>query len=199
VDYKHDVFLSYRRGKYWPKYVNELFLPIFEHWLTDELRRDPRIYYDETSVEAGDAWPYSLAEGLAYSKVMVCLWTGQYWASEWCKMELSQMLARRKSVAGPSGPPRLILAVVLTDCEKLDSSLSDIQPFPLKEHCNPWIAPDSETKAALSDRLRRFATSVAGALEQVPAWDSSWPGLAVDEFLRLFESQTIQKSPPTLG
>jgi hypothetical protein len=181
VDYKHDVFLSYRRGKYWPKYVNELFLPIFEHWLTDELRRDPRIYYDETSVEAGDAWPYSLAEGLAYSKVMV------------------QMLARRKSVAGPSGPPRLILAVVLTDCEKLDSSLSDIQPFPLKEHCNPWIAPDSETKAALSDRLRRFATSVAGALEQVPAWDSSWPGLAVDEFLRLFESQTIQKSPPTLG
>jgi len=200
VDYIYDVFLSYRRSDHWSRYVSKHFLPVFTHWLNDELNHRPQIYYDVESVETGTAWPDSLAEGLAHSKVMVCLWTGQYWASQWCKKELCHMLARRRLVAGGRNAPRLILPVVLTDCDNLHPSLSEIQAFSLKGRCNnPWMTSKSRSKELLGRRLEKFAGAVAGALQQVPDWDPAWPYLSISEFEGPFTPQTVQKLPPTLG
>jgi len=109
------------------------------------------------------------------------------------------MLARRKSLLGPSGPPPLILAVIIHDSENLDHSLADIQRFALQDYCNPWIAEGSPTAERLSMEIERLARDVADALAKVPEYDNAWPGLVTDEFMRLFDAGTTQNLLPSLG
>ncbi len=199
ADYAYNVFLSYRRCNYWPQYVRETFLPMFEHWLATALGDDDAKIYHDQAIETGEEWPLHLAHGLAHSKVMVCLLTRQYWTSEWCKLELSQMLARRKALTGDSGPPPLVLAVLLHDSEKLHASLASIQRFPLQDCACPWMTPKSEKVALLSDRLKALANDVARAVDLAPGFNPEWSRLTASEFWQLFNRQNKQESPPGLG
>jgi hypothetical protein len=200
VDYDYDVFLSYRRSNFWPKYVKEHFLPKFRHWLGATLGREPEIYFDEEVIRVGDTWPRHLADGLAHSRVLVCLWTKEYFSSEWCKRELSHMLARRQFLTeGPQGPPRLIFAVLLHDSEDIDEILTDIQQLPLQKYCNPWMYRHGITAERLSMRIEKFATDVAGAVAQAPNFDPGWAKLTGEEFWGLFEGRAKQEKLPSLG
>jgi hypothetical protein len=200
VTYTHNVFLSYRRCNFWPQFVEDLFLPIFEHWLASTLGDETaKIYCAENDIETGESWPYHIADGLAHSRVMVCLLTKQYWSSEWCKLELSQMLARRKAVTRTSGPPPLIMAVLLHDSERLDPSLADIQRFSLQKLANPWMVAKSPSMELLSDKIRNLAEDVRKALDKAPDFDPGWPELEHREFWRLFEHRNRQDDLPGLG
>jgi hypothetical protein len=114
-------------------------------------------------------------------------------------MELSQMLARRDSLAGPFGPPPLILAVVIHDTEEVDTALADIQRFNLRDYSNPWIAEGSPMAELLSRELERFSRDVAAAISQVPAYNPTWETLATGEFMKLFRSAASQRHLPSLG
>jgi TIR domain len=197
--YQYDVFLSYRRSNDWPRFVENHFIPKFQHWLDAALGHTSKIFFDVRDIETGDAWPYKLANGLAHSKTMVCLWSREYFSSRWCELELTQMLARRKSLVGPLGPPPLILAVVIHDSEDIDPSLTDIQRFTLRDYCNPWIAEGSQTAERLSVEIEKFARDVADALAQAPEYDAKWPELVTAEFLHLFDDGPNQDRPPSLG
>jgi hypothetical protein len=109
------------------------------------------------------------------------------------------MLARRQALTGALGPPPLVLAVVIHDSKDVDSSLADIQRFPLQDYSNPWIAEGSPVAERLSMEIAKLAQHVAAALEQAPEYDPAWPGLATGEFLRIFRSRTSQDLPPSLG
>jgi len=197
--YQHDVFLSYRRTNDWPRFVGKHFLPKFKHWLDAALGHNSSIFFDIRDIETGESWPHRLANGVAHSKTMVCLWSREYFSSQWCSAELAQMLARRRSVAGTSGPPPLILAVVIHDSEDLHPSLADIQRFNLKDCSNPWIAKGSLMAERLSTEIEKLARDVADALAQVPEYDPEWDSLATEEFLRLFGTRIAQDLPPSLG
>lgn len=199
MTYRYDVFLSYRRANDWPRFVEKHFLPKFQHWLDTTRGRASPIFFDIHDIETGESWPYRLADGLSHSKVMVCLWSKEYFSSRWCAAELTQMLARRKSLTGPLGPPPLILAVAIHDSEDLDPSLDDIQRFPLQEYSNPWIAEGSIAAERLSIEIKTLAQHAADALDQAPQYDPAWARLATEEFLRLFGARTTQNVPPSLG
>jgi hypothetical protein len=199
VTYQYDVFLSYRRCNDWPRYVERQFLPKFKHWLDAELGHESKIFVDVREIETGESWPYRLADALAHSKVMVCLWSREYFSSKWCEAELTQMLARRKLLVGPVGPPPLILAVAIYDSEDVHSSLADIQRFPLQAYSNPWMADGSPVAERLSMELQRLARDVRDALTRVPEYDPAWPKLITTEFLKIFQSRATQVVPPSLG
>jgi len=185
--YEFDVFLSYRRTKQWPDFVKNLFLPRFDHWLSAELGEDPRIYFDVDDLETGVAWPQRLANGVASSKVMVCLWSRGYFASDWCKAELSHMLARRKAISPPHELLPLVLAVVIQDGIDVPSELVDIQQFPFHDCADPWIGEGGRKAELLSGRIRKLAGHVHMAMNQAPLHDPTWRDLAVGEFMRLFK------------
>jgi hypothetical protein len=199
VTYQYDVFLSYRRANDWPRFVENHFLPKFRHWLDATLGRTSSVFFDVRDIETGESWPYRLANALAHSKVMVCLWSKEYFCSEWCAAELTQMLARRKSLTGPLGPPPLVLAVVIHDSETVDPSLADIQRFPLQNYSNPWIAEGSLVAERLSMEIEKLARDAADALAQAPEYDSTWPDLITEEFMRIFKARATQELPPSLG
>jgi hypothetical protein len=197
--YEYDVFLSYRRSNAWPRFVGTIFVPMFRHWLEAELGQRPRIFFDAETIETGESWPYSLARGVATSKIMVCLWSTEYFSSPWCQAELGIMMARREVTKQSSGPLPLILAMVIHDGEHFSPHLNDIQRLPIQEYANPWLARDSLNAERLSEHIKRFSIHVSHALMRAPACDPSWPGLAIDSFVRLFERNAVQSSVPSLG
>jgi len=197
--YKYDVFLSYRHANAWPKFVGDIFVPMFQHWLAAELGRSSKIFYDAEQIETGQSWPYELATGIALSKVMVCLWSNEYFSSPWCQAELGHMLARREQTKQNSGPLPLILAVVIHDGENISPYLDDIQRLPIQDYANPWLARDSPRAEELSEHIRKLSAHVAHALQRAPECDPCWPSLAVERFVRLFEYRARQRDVPSLG
>jgi TIR domain len=199
VAYEWDVFLSYRRSNDWPRFVEKHFLPKFKHWLDAALGSTAQIFVDVREIEAGDDWPYKLANALAHSKTMVCLWSAEYFTSRWCELELTQMLARRRSLAGPAGElPPLVIAALIHDSENLSGELRRIQRFPMQDLSNPWIARGSLTDERLAVQIEKLAQQVARALRQVPAHDDAWAGLATSEFMHFFDTEASQDSLPRL-
>jgi len=172
---------------------------MFRHWLQAELANPVRIFVDVNEIETGEAWPQRLAEGVASSKLMVSLWSREYFVSPWCLAELGHMAARRQSVEPQSAPPPIIIAVVLHDSESVSPHLRDIQRFNIQEYANPWLAHGSQKAEELSELIRTLAHHVRDALERVPEHDAHWSKLAIDEFIDLFRSQTGQQGVPSLG
>jgi hypothetical protein len=200
LSYQYEVFLSYRRINEWPVFVEKVFLPMLKHWLQEELDGSLKIFYDVDRLETGEAWPQELAEALAASKLMICLWSRQYFSSDWCKAELSHMLARRKSLAAANvPPPPLIIPTVIHDGESIPQQLADIQRFNIQDYSSPWLADGTQKKEELSDQIRRLARHAGHALMKVPEYDPTWPRLATEEFAALFAARNEQSEVPSLG
>jgi TIR domain len=197
--YKYDIFLSYRRANAWPRFVDRIFLPMLRHWLQAEMGRPPHIFFDAEELETGESWPHRLAIGVALSKIMICLWSNEYFYSPWCQAELAHMLARRESTRIASGPLPLVLAVVIHDGDSISPALKDIQQLPIQDYANPWLAPYSPRIEELSEHIRRFSVHVHHALQRVPECDPAWENLAVNEFVQLFAHRTRQHGRPSLG
>jgi hypothetical protein len=199
VPYQYDVFLSYRRANEWPRFVNNIFAPMFRHWLGTTLGYAPKIFFDVEEIETGDSWPHRLATGIALSKIMVCLWSAEYFNSEWCQAELAHMMARMEQTKQGPNPLPLVLALVIHDGETISPHLGHIQRFPIQKYANPWIARDSRRAEELSELINQFCGHVAHALGKVPDCDPGWSELAVDQFVQLFETRAIQREVPSLG
>lgn len=196
--YQYDVFLSYRRVNAWPEFVEATFLPMLTHWLQEELDEPPQIFYDRGRLEAGGDWPQELAEAVATSKIMICLWSKQYFTSGWCQAELGHMLARRKAVGGSPLVP-IIVPAVIHDGESIPAELQSITKVEIQEYASPWLAEGSRKREELADKLRRLAGHAGRALQRVPPFDPGWAELASDDFAALFTAQQGQYVVPSLG
>jgi hypothetical protein len=130
---------------------------------------------------------------------MICLWSAEYFSSPWCQAELGHMLARRDKMKEEHGPLPLILAAVIHDGEKISPNLGDIQRLVIKECASPWLAPNGPRSEELSEHIHKLSVHVAHALGKAPACDPSWPGLAIEDFVRLFEYRATQRDVPSLG
>jgi hypothetical protein len=142
--YEYDVFLSYSRAMEWPVWVKNVFLPIFVHWLTAELGYDARIFVDN-KIESGTSWPQILNKSLAKSAVLVPLLSRNYFASDWCTRELSQMLTRedRCGCRSDHNPYGLIVPAIIHDGRELPERIREIQNINLAPYVNIRMAPDS--------------------------------------------------------
>lgn len=187
MSYEWDVFLSYRRFGLWPVWVGKRFFPLFNHWLGEELGRNARVFWD-ADLETGSTWPVALATKLATSRVLVPLWSRQYFNSTWCKTEFALMCAREEMCGfSPHQESRLIVPAILHDGDDFPPSAREIQAARLQEYSNVLVADNSQTLEELSDQIRNWVPDVVVAIERAPAFDASWQTLAVNRFMAEFE------------
>jgi hypothetical protein len=199
--YRWDVFLSYRRFKEWPDWVKNHFLPLFTHYLGEELGRDADVFVDTGAVESGTTWPLKLAEGLSQSKVLVCLWSRQYFSSSWCLCELAHMRAREQACGFGSvaQPGCLIVPVVLHDGEDFPPAVRHIQRADFKEVANVRIAKGSARAEQLADAVRHWVPEVKNAVMRAPDFDPAWRNIAAAELIETFRQSGKQSTVPSLG
>lgn len=197
--YAHDVFISYRHHKEWPKWIRNIFYDIFDHWLGEELGRDCSIFIDY-QLETGHNWPAQLADSLSRSRVLVPLWSPQYFNSNWCLREIALFAAREQATGfgTEENSQRLIVPAAIHDKDNFPEAARLIQFKEIQELCNIRTAYGSETLEKLSNEIRKWAPDICHAINSAPVFNPDWTALAFEEFMDLFRNPSINPQMPRL-
>jgi len=184
MSYKHDIFISYRRNPETLTWIKDHFIPLLTLRLEFELRRKPTLFIDE-QLESGASFPLSLGAALGESRVLIALWTGNYFSSRWCTVEFCQMLdrealaKRRRTAKDPYG---LVIPVFIHDGQSFPTKLQHIKPFEIQSCFNPRMARNSLRAEELDSKLAEQAPAIASSIERAPAWRKHWPLRAAKAF-----------------
>jgi len=202
MSYKHDIFISYRRDPETLRWIKDHFVPLLSLHLGFELARTPVIYLDE-QIESGSSWPLSLARALGASRVLLPLWTANYFTSPWCTEEFGQMLRREEMLRlrTPKKPNGLIIPAFIHDGSSFPAKLQYIQRFEIQSCFNPRMAKDSPRAEALAATLATEAPAIAARIRQAPPWRKEWVATAATGFQKAFRRQAKaqQKVPRFTG
>jgi hypothetical protein len=180
--YEFDVFISYIRSGNPRDWVHHNFLPRLRNCLADHLADEPRVFVDEEMDRAMN-WPLRLENALNHSRIMVAVFSPQYFRSPWCLAELRTMEAREQlfglnSVAQPHG---LIYPVLFSDSENFPAYARDRSWRDLKV----WNRPDVVFQQTVQwidfhQQVEDMAIELAKLLPRVPDWQPDWPGYRPD-------------------
>ncbi len=201
MPYEFDVFVSYRRHCEWPRWVREIFRPLFDHWLGEELGR-PYTVFTDYDIETGASWPERLGQALGGSRVLVSLLSRQYFSSPWCQLEFAHMLAREAkcNLRTPQCPRGLIIPAHIHDGQDFPRFALAIQAAQLQPYTNVRLSEGSLTEERLSDEIRKWVPDIAQAISSAPAFDATWTDLAVSNIVKQFAAlDPVQTVPPSLG
>jgi hypothetical protein len=176
-DYEFDVFLSYSRKGSSPKWVHNHFLPKLRDCLIDELGHEVKVFVDQ-EMEPGDIWPARLARMLGRSKILVSIYSAQYFRSDWCVAEWKSMAAREQALGLASSDLTrgLIFPVLYADSQNFPEYGLDRMWHDMKGLDNPELMFQQTLDwLEFHKRMRRIATDIEQMLRQVPPWQPDWP------------------------
>lgn len=186
MDYKYDIFISYRREKETRKWIENHFVPLLNFHIHNEIGRYPIIFIDDKEIEIGSDWPIYLGTALGTSRTIIPLWTKTFLHSRWCTCEIGHMLEREKklgfrTIEKPSG---LIFPTIIHDGETLPVHLSTIQSIEIQKLVNPRMSKDSPTGEILAEKLEPLGRAISIGIENAPDWQEDWKIDAVNDFVK---------------
>ena len=171
MDYRHDIFFSYKRDALtldWHRWVKDRLV----HWLTQEMGGRRIDCFMDEQIHTGEHWPDSLQQALLHSRCLVTVWSPEYFHSNWCVSEWRNFLEREKLLQGTC----LIAPVRYHDGEHFPPEARIVQWTDVVEFTS--TAPGffrTERAVELEDKIKLLAKDVARLLKAVPAFDPSWP------------------------
>ena len=192
MQYRHDVFISYRRGEVWTAWTREHFKHLLEVYLRQELGTDPDIFVDER-IEEGADWPNELGEHLAMSRVMVAVFSGDYFSSQWCLHELDLMIGR-SMMAAPTC--RLIIPVIVHDGELIPDEVDRKLAAKFQAFRVAYIRRESDLYQQFSVAMKELAPRIKAAIQSAPPYENGWLTEAKKRFDDVFKNNKIGKSVP---
>ncbi|GJL66943.1 MAG: hypothetical protein NPIRA05_19140 [Nitrospirales bacterium] len=176
--YEYDLFISYRRRDSVADWVRLHLRPRLEQSLYDHLPHDPKIWIDVEQAEGVD-WRENLTKGLTRSKLLLPVWSPDYFRSEYCMAEWVSMRKRQELLQQESIqlPPSLVYPVKYSDgnhyhkdakaieCKKDFSSLN----YPYQTF------KDSARYMQFHDLVDQIAVELTVWLALIPDWREDWP------------------------
>ena len=175
-DYKFDIFISYPHEDDHETWVHDIFLGSFERYLTQELGRKPDLFVDERGIRPGQSWPLRLKEALAHSRLLVPIWSVNYFLSDWCRAECLCFLHREENLGyRKSNSEGLIHPVQLYDGKRYPRIAQTIQWFECEEY-NAFNESFKKTEpySRLREAIKKWAPNVAQAIDAAPTWRQDW-------------------------
>lgn len=174
MPYQHDVFISYKRGECWTPWTRDHFKKLLKAYLQQELGVEPDIFVDER-LQVGADWVDGLGEHLATSKVLVAIFSGDYFGSDWCLHELDLMLARSDEVSkGKPDRVPLIIPVVVHDGDAIPTEAKRVQPADMKRFRIAYINEATPLYQEFSQAVSQLAPQVADVIKAAPAFEDKW-------------------------
>jgi hypothetical protein len=167
MPYQRDVFISYRREDYaWTPWARDTFKRALESWLQRELGRPANVFIDE-QVPVGTDYVNHLAQMLVESKVMVALFSKDYFSSEWCVHELDLMIDRAKG-------NDLIIPIVVHDGEVIPDALGRLNYADFIEFANPALCNAGPLYVEFWTAIAKLAPRIGSAIDAAPPFDARW-------------------------
>ena len=149
--------------------------------------REPDIFVDDR-INVGQDWVNGLGEHLATSKIMVAIFSGDYFGSDWCLHELDLMLARATKTKN------LIVPVIVHDGDKIPQPAQRIQPTDMAKFRNTHLNEDSPDYAEFSKAMGLLAPQVAKLIDAAPNFKKVWIEQHQKRFNDVYQA-SIQKQP----
>ncbi|ETX02500.1 TIR domain-containing protein [Candidatus Entotheonella palauensis] len=178
MSYTYDIFISYKRHRLAKKWIEEQFKELLEFYVDHALGRTPAIFVDD-QIDVGADWPSVLANNIQCSRVLVPLWSRNYFTSEWCCRELARMMARERGERVPGKDQRLVAPVIVNNYEQPAKELPEpvraIQAEPIHDYFNPYMQKEGKLAEGLAQVIaQRLAPGVTKSIEAAPDWKETW-------------------------
>lgn len=208
MSYLYDVFISYPHEEKHRMWVHDIFLAEFKLRLNNSLHRGtpPEIYVDKERNTPGVAWPKMVRQAMTSSRIIIPIWSIDYFQSSWCRKECAVMFYREhqleyRTLKNPYG---LIVPVRLFDSEGYPPLAKEIQQLDLD--CNDYNGifegyKRTEPYVKLMGLIGQWANSVAECIRRAPPWNPDWmTNEWIDEAIKEFEAKLeIKEEPFDLG
>lgn len=182
--YQHDVFISYKRQELWTPWTRDHFKKLLTAYLQQDLGVEPDIFVDER-VQVGEDWVESIADHLAKSKVLIAIFSADYFGSEWCLHELDMMLARSAEES-----INLIVPVVVHDGDHIPKEAKRIQPVDMRKYRIAYINDTTPDYQEFSRQMGELAPQVAALIQTAPTFDVNWVTESRARFNNVYEAST---------
>lgn len=183
MDYTYDVFISYRRHPEWTPWTREHVRGLLDAYLTQELGRSPDIFIDER-IEPGADWPARLGGALGRARVLLAVFSRDYFGSDWCLHELDLMHDRLRRFPGS----RLIVPVIGHDGDLIPDEIARIQSFNLSAFRNTDLQRRTPRFEQFADEIGILAPHVAAAIGSAPPFDPSWSTTSETRFDQVYRA-----------
>jgi len=185
--YQFDVFISYIRSGNPHAWMWNHFLSRLRNCLADHLVDEPAVFIDE-EMERGTNWPHSLEQALSRTKIMLAVFSPQYFRSRWCVAEWETMVERERLLGlyTRDQPHGLIYPVLFSDSDNFPDYARDRGWRDLKTWNNPDPVFQLTPKfVGFHEQVAQIAEDLAKLLPRVPDWEPGWPAFRPDPPFRL--------------
>lgn len=170
--YRYDAFISYARQGTVEPWVQRVFVPNFRRALQEELAQ-AELFVD-SAIPTGTDWPDYLRSALSQSRVMVAVFSRQYFDKSWCRAEIDSMAMRRDyfQAEGSAIAPHPVHAIVVHDCDSgVPAEYDSIQRVNFKKFGVSVYQPSKALLSAIAD----LASDVAETIRIAPDWSNDFP------------------------
>jgi len=193
MSYVYDVFVSYRRHLEWTPWARQHLRGLLDAYLTQDLGKEPEIFIDE-QIEPGADWPNRLGYALGRSRVLLTVFSRDYFSSAWCVHELDLMYDRLCQ----HNACQLILTTVGHDGEMIPKEIARIQPLDLKQFRNTDLQRKTPRFEEFSEVIKTFSPSLAKAIESAPPFNPKWEQDCKDRFNAIYQARADGCAGPIL-
>jgi hypothetical protein len=154
------------------------FLEKFELFLTEDLGREPKIFFDEQDILAGARWPDTLEKALGRSKILVAIWSVKYFTREWCNKECGIMYYREMmlNATRKEDPYCLLMPVRFLDGDNYPPFAKEIQHLNCEVYNKATKISRGHTNKfmALREAVKGWTPDVKRRIQSAPDWNSQW-------------------------
>lgn len=87
-------------------------------------------FFDRKGIDLGDTWPKTLAQALQNCRVLIPIYTANYFASEFCGKELAVFRQRLAALGGAEHPPLILPLLWIPEADlplPLPTAIADLQ------------------------------------------------------------------------
>jgi len=162
--YQYDVFISYKANEHTNPWVKG-FKDKFEFWLMQALGGyKPNIFYSPEKIDNGMLWEPVLTESLKKSKCILCLWTPEYFKSEWCVYEWRTFESRWLQLNNDA----IIRAIKLIDEESYHADARARQSADFREFIPTVMIENSLNSLQFNNAIMQLAEDVSASVCEAP-------------------------------
>lgn len=177
MSYEYDVFVSYPHEEIHKKWLYDIFLTRFTTVLRNELLREPLLYVDSRENATGMSWDLVVKNALARSRVLLPLWSIDYFLSENCRAE-SIVLFHREAQLGYRTLENnnvLVLPIGLFDGAGYPKFVKEMIHLECVDYNHIYQNyPQTEAHFKLIKLIDGFARDVKNSIGAAPNWDAEW-------------------------
>lgn len=176
--YENDIFVSYRRSETVGLWVKNHFASRLEARLNEVAPGQVRVFCD-FRMSDGVNWPAELKRQVQNSRLLLTIWSADYFRSTWCMAEWQSFRHRETSLGlfSKEHPQGLVYPVRYADGDYFHS---DAQLALCRKDFSSLSYPDEVFRSSakyleFDDLVRSMAQELVALIPTVPPWSDNFP------------------------